>query len=496
LQGRLFSYETSFADDDSSELRTNGDGALSWIDELYQSRDALATEDYSFFLERLAPGFHWRLLPDILKNALYLDIESTGLSRHHHYVTVIGALYQSRFCQWVWSEPLDELNEILQDASAIITFNGSRFDLPFLKDQLPLLTTDKPHLDLLYSARSAGLIGGQKEVEQSLCLKRPDDVSGLDGSDAVAAWCAALYGDDAAFSRLLKYNRLDVEMMPRIAAAIAQILAANMPTQARPGNLQLPSVLAKRSPLGPSELRNAWESRRPEYRELRPSLVDAIGRDPLVVGIDLRGNPSRPTGWAICDGTKVETVVLYNDDEIVERTLAAKPDLVSIDAPLSLPRGRESVSDSSPCRAKGGIVRDAERVLWSRGIRVYPALIRQMQGLTARGIQLMRRLESQGIHVIESYPGAAQDVLNIPRKKIDESLLERGLRQFGYEFAGAITHDELDAITSALVGQFYLAGCYEALGAPDEGYMILPRQHSMSWFSETEFHKAGDRLRI
>src|SRR2546426_4956244 len=83
--------------------------AFLWIDQLEQSRQALANCSYCFFLDRLRPSFHWRLLPHILKDALYLDIESTGLSRHHHYVTVIGAPYQGRFYQWVWSEPLDEL---------------------------------------------------------------------------------------------------------------------------------------------------------------------------------------------------------------------------------------------------------------------------------------------------------------------------------------------------------------------------------------------------
>ena len=138
------------------------------------------------------------------------------------------------------------------------------------------------------------------------------------------------------------------------------------------------------------------------------------------------------------------------------------------------------MSDDSPCRQRGGIVRDAERILWSRGIRVYPALIRQMQGLTKRGIELTQTLESKGIAVIESYPGAAQDILNIPRKRLDERLLWQGLVQFGYRIDGQKTHDELDAITSALVGHFYLADQYEAIGADDEGYMIIPRS-GLAW---------------
>lgn len=128
----------------------------------------------------------------------------------------------------------------------------------------------------------------------------------------------------------------------------------------------------------------------------------------------------------------MESRILFDDEEILSLTLSARPDLVSIDAPLSLPRGRISVSDDSPCREKGGIVRDAERILWSRGIPVYPSLIRHMQGLTLRGITLARRLRESGIPVIESYPGAAQDILGIPRKRVDLNILRRGLEEFGF----------------------------------------------------------------
>lgn len=38
-----------------------------------------------------------------------------------------------------------------------------------------------------------------------------------------------------------------------------------------------------------------------------------------------------------------------------------------------------------------------------------------------------------------------------------------------------VSHDELDAITSAMVGLFYLCGRYEALGNAEEGYLIVPR---------------------
>ena len=40
-----------------------------------------------------------------------------------------------------------------------------------------------------------------------------------------------------------------------------------------------------------------------------------------------------------------------------------------------------------------------------------------------------------------------------------------------------ISHDELDATTSALVGLFYLADDYVALGNAKEDYLIIPRTY-------------------
>ena len=44
-----------------------------------------------------------------------------------------------------------------------------------------------------------------------------------------------------------------------------------------------------------------------------------------------------------------------------------------------------------------------------------------------------------------------------------------------------VTHDEVDAITSALVGLFYLADDYIALGTPSEDYLIVPRSPSINY---------------
>ena len=111
------------------------------------------------------------------------------------------------------------------------------------------------------------------------------------------------------------------------------------------------------------------------------------------------------------------------------------------------------------------------------GYTFTPALLPSMQRLTQRGIRLATRLRKNGIPVIESYPGAAQDILGIPRKKTSLKHLDKGLRRFGYiglTTEGKISHDELDAATSALVGQFMIAGYWEALGSIEEDYLIVP----------------------
>jgi len=100
-----------------------------------------------------------------------------------------------------------------------------------------------------------------------------------------------------------------------------------------------------------------------------------------------------------------------------------------------------------------------------------------MQGLTRRGMRLAERFRSLGIPVIESYPGAAQDIMGIPRKGAGPEYLRQGLAEFGIEGSfveNPVSHDELDAITSAIVGSFFLSDRFEALRGPTEGALIIP----------------------
>ena len=98
--------------------------------------------------------------------------------------------------------------------------------------------------------------------------------------------------------------------------------------------------------------------------------------------------------------------------------------------------------------------------------------------MTNRGIALAKKFRDLGVEVIESYPGVAQDILSIRRKQNGLEHLKNSYKNFGiigdYFTAKKISHDELDAISSALVGLFYLNGQYVALGNETEDYLIVP----------------------
>jgi predicted nuclease with RNAse H fold len=195
----------------------------------------------------------------------------------------------------------------------------------------------------------------------------------------------------------------------------------------------------------------------------------------------LTGSESRPSGWCVLRGAVAETKRIADDDVLIAETIACAPDVVSIDSPLALPFGRIHAFDDDPGRARYGIMRECERILRRRGIRVYPTLLPSMQKLTTRGIALAAALRARGLTVIESYPGGAQDILALPRKLAGTQPLADALAAF--VITGAFTqkcpsHHELDAITSAIVGLFYVAGQYEALGSDDDGYLIVPRDQS------------------
>ena len=99
--------------------------------------------------------------------------------------------------------------DLLTGVERIYTYNGSRFDLPFIRYRLGLdLRGQFVHTDLMYDCWRQNLKGGLKAVEAKLGISRR--LVGVDGFMAVRLWWAyANYSNLQALNTLLEYNRED-----------------------------------------------------------------------------------------------------------------------------------------------------------------------------------------------------------------------------------------------------------------------------------------------
>jgi len=446
--------------------------------ELSDSWRALREENADYFATGLPKHEHYRIALSFPSKTLFLDIETTGLSLYYDTITLVGWSFNDQYGVHIKGDNPDRLKRALAEAKAIVTFNGSLFDLPFLRTEFPDLKIPAAHVDLRFLARRVGFVGGQKHVESSIGWHRLGALAELRGEAAPLLWHKYRRGDIEALKLLIAYNRADIAGMKKILdTAVERLLElehlpSNVPASHRFSTIGFESATSALPPDVEPLIRSYSGEAGPSItlRELNLTRHN-------VVGIDLTGSESRPSGWCQVVNGKAITRRIRSDVELVQATMETKPDLVSIDSPLSLPKGRISVDEEDPGRRAFGITRECERILKKRGVNVYPSLIRSMQALTARGIRLANHFRSLGVPVIESYPGAAQDIMNIPRKRADLTLLKAGLAEFGisgvFEYQD-VSHDELDAITSAAVGLFFMSGKFEALGNEDEEYLIIP----------------------
>jgi uncharacterized protein YprB with RNaseH-like and TPR domain/predicted nuclease with RNAse H fold len=443
-------------------------------DYIPRSREAIQRRDASFFSRLSALGEAWRLFPEFSNDCIYLDIETTGLSTVFDTVTMVGLYDGKKYQLFVDGENLQDVPKQLQKYSVLVTFNGSGFDLRFLKLAFPDLVLPPIHIDLRWVTRKLGMKGGLKSVEAKLGLRRATEVEDLTGYDATVLWAKHLRGDKDALRSLIQYNTEDVVHLKAIMEVAYDRLAEETAAFNNDSHVHIFK--------GVSDMPNARRHGKRTAPASNPAdlVVTLLGKctelsaQPRVVGIDLTGSAKRATGWALMDGSHATTKSLSTDEELLSETIAARPDLVSIDSPLSLPEGWKD--PDTPCG--NPIYRKCELALKRMGISVFWCLLPSMKSLTTRGMRLTQQLREAGLKVIESYPGAAQDLLGIPRKGSSLEELKWGLARAGIkgEFLhGKVTHDEVDAITSALVGLFYLADDYIALGNAAEDYLIVPR---------------------
>lgn len=446
---------------------------------LETSINAFESGDVDFFAKKLPSSEFYRIALTYPQDVMFLDIETTGLSRYYDYITLIGWSFLDEYNVYYLGLNKEKVISAFNRAKCIVTYNGSLFDIPFIRKEFPDLTIPICQIDLRFFSKRFGYSGGLKKIETDIGFNRSIDVNEISGELAPVLWHKYREGDENSLKSLINYNRFDIDGMKFLLDTCIKKSIENLyPISQCVKLFSFSSHLSNLSFSYKNEEKKIFIKKYEGRIGPVLTLKDLPKYEKLsIVGVDLTGSEERATGWCHLLYDSAITQRISSDADIIKETLKCKPDIISIDSPLSLPIGRKTVFDDDEGRDEFGIMRVCERILKKRGVSVYPALIPSMQKLTQRGISLADKFRKLGIPVIESYPGAAQDILGIPRKGTSLEYLIKGLSSFGikgkYETEN-ISHDELDAITSAMLGYFFWCGKFEAIGNEQENYLIIP----------------------
>ena len=180
---------------------------------ILNARKALYNFDSGYFLGLLHQSEMWRLYEFFKEDAVFLDIETTGLSKNNDDITVFG-LYDginTKIMIKGINLNYNALKNELKKYRLIVTFNGASFDIPFIEKRYPDLLPKVPNFDVKSATDKLGLKGGLKNIEKLLGLKRSNIVDKFYGGDALALW--RMYratGDDYYLNLLVEYNEYDI----------------------------------------------------------------------------------------------------------------------------------------------------------------------------------------------------------------------------------------------------------------------------------------------
>jgi uncharacterized protein YprB with RNaseH-like and TPR domain len=188
--------------------------------QLETARERLKRLDSSYFADHVPARDAWRCLGDFREGAVYLDIETTGISASSP-ITVVGMFDGKRMHTLVKNLNLTRsaLAGILSSVKLIVTFNGSSFDLPMIESQFPGTVPNIPHVDLKHPLRRLGLTGGLKRIERELDIERDRRVEYMTGQDAVYLWRLwEREGKGNALELLKEYNTYDCRNLAALAS--------------------------------------------------------------------------------------------------------------------------------------------------------------------------------------------------------------------------------------------------------------------------------------
>lgn len=193
---------------------------------------------YEYFYKDIQPEKSLVALCDPY-DALYFDIETTGLSRERNHIYLIGASYYTNeglnIIQWFAENETEEpiviyaFNEFISSYSYLINFNGKTFDIPFVqkraaKHHIEMDLESLSNIDLYsYIKKYKKFLSlndtKQKTVERFLGIERNDPYSGKELIDVYNRYSKYSYlkNRDELLNMLLLHNKEDVLYMHHIS---------------------------------------------------------------------------------------------------------------------------------------------------------------------------------------------------------------------------------------------------------------------------------------
>lgn len=151
-----------------------------------------------------------------------------------------------------------------------------------------------------------------------------------------------------------------------------------------------------------------------------------------ILGIDLAGKTTNPTGICIIKDSKIEFKNIYSDKQILGLCEEFKPDIIAIDA---------SIMQGEPR------IREADRILKKYG--AFPPSLPSMKSLTLRGSEIAAKLATH-YKIIEVFPTATAKILGIYNKNYKETVAKLGIK--------VKNKHELDAYLCCLTAKMFLEG--------------------------------------
>ncbi len=191
-------------------------------------RERLRVAEPEYFAGALAPQNLWRLFANFRECAAYLDIETTGLGGPYDHITTAALYDGSEVFYYIYGDNLDLFARDLRKYKILITYNGSCFDLPFIRNYFGI-PVDHVHIDLRYLLGNLGYRGGLKGCERSLGLDR-GELDGVDGWFAVLLWREyRKRGNVKALETLLAYNMADTVNLENLMVQAFNMKVAETP---------------------------------------------------------------------------------------------------------------------------------------------------------------------------------------------------------------------------------------------------------------------------